>query len=89
MFVSRVADYFGCIVYLLHAFAYCPHDPLICLCLAVASIGRAMQRQADNRHHLITQVRCFVYGGCPLTITCRLGRGFPHSLSRASYRRQS
>ena len=42
-------------VYLLHAYDYCPEDPLVCLCLAVASIGRAMQRQADNRHHLITQ----------------------------------
>lgn len=43
-------------VYLLHAYDYCPHDPMICLCLAIASMGRAMQRQADNRHHLITQV---------------------------------
>lgn len=42
-------------VYLLHAYDYCPEDPLVCLCLAIASIGRAMQRQADNRHHLITQ----------------------------------
>lgn len=46
------------IVYLLHAYDYCEEDPMICLCLAIASIGRAMQRQADNRHHLITQV-CF------------------------------
>ena len=46
----------GNIVYLLHAYDYCPHDPMICLCLAIASIGRAMQRQADNRHHMITQV---------------------------------
>lgn len=30
---------------------------MICLSLAIASIGRAMQRQSDNRHHLITQVR--------------------------------
>lgn len=44
------------IVYLLHAYDYCPNDPMICLCLAIASIGRAMQRQSDNRHHLITQV---------------------------------
>lgn len=43
-------------VYLLHAYDYCPEDPLICLCLAIASFGRAMQRQADNRNHLITQV---------------------------------
>lgn len=45
------------VVYLLHAYDYCPHDPVICLSLAIASIGRAMQRQADNRHHLIAQVR--------------------------------
>jgi general transcription factor 3C polypeptide 3 (transcription factor C subunit 4) len=29
---------------------------MICLSLAIASAGRAMQRQADNRHHLIAQV---------------------------------
>lgn len=29
----------------------------MCLSLAIASVGRAMQRQSDNRHHLITQVR--------------------------------
>lgn len=26
--------------------------------LAIASIARAMQRQADNRHHMIAQVDC-------------------------------
>lgn len=46
-------------VYLLHAYEYCEVDPMICLCLAIASVGRAMQRQADNRHHLIAQVRLF------------------------------
>ena len=60
------------LVYLLHAYDYCPEDPLICLCLAIASLGRAMQRQADNRNHLITQVgfkpRLCVY--C-LTSPCR------------------
>ena len=47
------------IVYLLHAYDYCPNDPMVCLCLAIASIGRAMQRQSDNRHHLIAQVGVF------------------------------
>lgn len=47
----------SCPVYLLHAYDYCPEDPMICLCLAVSSLGRAMQRQSDNRHHLIAQVR--------------------------------
>ncbi|KAJ7892735.1 TPR-like protein [Mycena olivaceomarginata] len=43
------------IFYLLYAYELCPDDPVICLSLAVASIGRAMQRQSDNRHHLIAQ----------------------------------
>ncbi|KAH8103816.1 TPR-like protein [Cristinia sonorae] len=53
-------SYQSALFYLLHAYEYCPHDPMICLCLAVASIGRAMQRQADNRHHLITQGLAFL-----------------------------
>ena len=44
-------------VYLLHAYDYCPNDPMICLGLAISSMGRAMQRQSDNRHHLIAQVK--------------------------------
>jgi hypothetical protein len=74
-------------VYLLHAFDYCPHNPVICLSLAIASIGRAMQRQADNRHHLIAQV-------CLSSAVVReicdngfLGHGFSNSLSLASRRR--
>ena len=47
------------IVYLLHAYDYCPNDPMVCICLAIASIGRAMQRQSDNRHHLVAQVGVF------------------------------
>ncbi|KAJ7185570.1 hypothetical protein C8R46DRAFT_382209 [Mycena filopes] len=43
------------IFYLLHAYDLCPDDPMICLSLAMASFGRAMQRQSDNRHQLITQ----------------------------------
>ncbi|KAI9443193.1 TPR-like protein [Lactarius indigo] len=45
--------------YLLHAYDYCPNDPMICLGLAIASMGRAMQRQSDNRHHLIAQALAF------------------------------
>ncbi|EAU87482.2 hypothetical protein CC1G_02241 [Coprinopsis cinerea okayama7 len=48
------------IFYLLHAYDYAPHDPMICLCLAIASVGRAMQRQSDNRHHLIAQGMAFL-----------------------------
>lgn len=42
--------------YLLQAYESCPEDPLICMSLAIASLSRAMQRQADNRHHTIAQV---------------------------------
>ncbi|KAH6893966.1 hypothetical protein BKA70DRAFT_1160794 [Coprinopsis sp. MPI-PUGE-AT-0042] len=48
------------IFYLLHAYDYAPNDPMICLCLAIASVGRAMQRQSDNRHHLIAQGMAFL-----------------------------
>ncbi|KAJ7033739.1 hypothetical protein C8F04DRAFT_614968 [Mycena alexandri] len=41
--------------YLLHAYDLCPDDPMICLSIAMASFGRAMQRQSDNRHQLVTQ----------------------------------
>ncbi len=50
----------GSTVYFLHAYDYSPDDPMICLCLAIASIGRAMQRQSDNRHHLVTQGMAFL-----------------------------
>ena len=48
------------VVYLLRAYDYCSDDPMICLCLAMASAGHAMQRQSDNRHHLVVQVRVVV-----------------------------
>ncbi|KAJ7848411.1 hypothetical protein B0H13DRAFT_2361910 [Mycena leptocephala] len=44
------------IFYLLMAYDHCQEDPMISICITVASLGRAMQRQCDNRHHLITQV---------------------------------
>ncbi|KAJ3569113.1 hypothetical protein NP233_g5266 [Leucocoprinus birnbaumii] len=53
-------SYQSAIFYLLHAYDYCPEDPMVCLCLAIASIGRAMQRQSDNRHHLVTQALAFL-----------------------------
>ncbi|KAF7318926.1 hypothetical protein HMN09_00228400 [Mycena chlorophos] len=48
-------SYQSAIYYLLQAYELCPQDPVICISLAVASLGRAMQRQSDNRHHLVTQ----------------------------------
>ncbi|KAF8153752.1 hypothetical protein B0H34DRAFT_65394 [Crassisporium funariophilum] len=53
-------SYQSAIFYLLHAYDYYPDDPMLCLCLAIASIGRAMQRQSDNRHHLIVQAMAFL-----------------------------
>ena len=43
-------------VYLLQAYENCRLDPMICLSLSIASMGRAMQRQADNRNYLVSQV---------------------------------
>ncbi|KAJ3881396.1 hypothetical protein F5051DRAFT_397138 [Lentinula edodes] len=53
-------SYQSAIFYLLHAYDYCPEDPMISLSLAIASIGRAMQRQSDNRHYLIAQGMAFL-----------------------------
>ncbi|CDO69335.1 hypothetical protein BN946_scf184746.g16 [Trametes cinnabarina] len=53
-------SYQSALFYLLQAYDYAPEDPLVCLCLAIASVGRAMQRQSDNRHHLITQAMAFL-----------------------------
>jgi len=50
----------GSIYYLLHAFDLYPNDPLVLLSLCVASLGRAMQRQADNRNYLVTQAFGFL-----------------------------
>ncbi|EPQ28789.1 uncharacterized protein PFL1_03592 [Pseudozyma flocculosa PF-1] len=41
------------------AFAIQQNDPLICLCAAVAFVGRSTNRQADNRHHLFLQALAF------------------------------
>ncbi|KAI0629317.1 TPR-like protein [Trametes polyzona] len=53
-------SYQSALFYLLQAYDYAPEDPLVSLCLAIASVGRAMQRQSDNRHHLITQAMAFL-----------------------------
>ncbi|CAE7227038.1 unnamed protein product [Rhizoctonia solani] len=46
--------------YLLKAYDIAPNDPVICLSLGTACIGRAMQRQADNRNHMVTQGFAFL-----------------------------
>ncbi|EIW74984.1 TPR-like protein [Coniophora puteana RWD-64-598 SS2] len=53
-------SYQSAIFYLLYAVKYCPIDPVLHLSIASASLGRAMQRQADNRHHLIVQAFGFL-----------------------------
>ncbi|TFY79029.1 hypothetical protein EWM64_g4983, partial [Hericium alpestre] len=53
-------SYQTAIFYLLHGYDYFKDDPLICLSLAIAYMGRAMQRQADNRHHFIAQAMAFL-----------------------------
>ncbi|KZP20521.1 TPR-like protein [Athelia psychrophila] len=55
-----VRSYQTAIYYLLQAYDHAPEDPMICLNLAIASIGRSMQRQADNRHHLVAQGLAFL-----------------------------
>lgn len=75
------ADEWGHVVYLLLAYDHFPDDPVICLCLAIASFGRAMQRQADNRHHLIAQVRIPPLHCSQFRIHIpRLGDGVPHTV---------
>ncbi|KAJ7029216.1 hypothetical protein C8F04DRAFT_1043456 [Mycena alexandri] len=46
--------------YLLMAYDHCPEDPMISICITVSSLGRAVQRQCDNRHHLISQAMAFL-----------------------------
>ncbi|KAJ7192484.1 hypothetical protein GGX14DRAFT_552972 [Mycena pura] len=53
-------SYQSAIFYLLMAYDYCPEDPMISLCITIASLGRAAQRQCDNRHHLVTQAMAFL-----------------------------
>ncbi|KAF7979955.1 hypothetical protein HWV62_40398 [Athelia sp. TMB] len=55
-----VRSYQTALYYLLQAYDLAPEDPMICLNAAIASIGRSMQRQADNRHHLVAQGLAFL-----------------------------
>ncbi|KAI0049823.1 TPR-like protein [Auriscalpium vulgare] len=72
-------SYQSALFYLLHAYDYCPHDPMVCLSLAIASMGRAMQRQADNRHNLIAQAMAF------LTQYRELRQGDPQGLDEVEF----
>ncbi|KAJ7648348.1 hypothetical protein DFH06DRAFT_1332586 [Mycena polygramma] len=73
-----------------------PRDPMISICMTVASLGRAMQRQCDNRHHLVTQAIAFItryrafralQGDNVVEIEYNVGRTF-HQLGFAIYLRR-
>lgn len=44
------------IVYLFRGYEHVQEDPLLCLMIAQAFMGRAMTRQSDNRNYQISQV---------------------------------
>ncbi|KAH7325447.1 hypothetical protein B0J17DRAFT_581386, partial [Rhizoctonia solani] len=76
-------SYQSAIYYLLKAYDMAPNDPVICLSLGVACIGRAMQRQADNRNHMgfafLSKYRSLRASEGPLKteeVEYNLGRGF-------------
>ncbi|KAJ6568937.1 hypothetical protein B0H19DRAFT_1134257 [Mycena capillaripes] len=80
-------SYQSAMFYLLMAFDHCQEDPMISLSITAASLGRAMQRQCDNRHHLITQAVAFlaryrvlraVHGDHTVEIEYNVGRTFHH-----------
>ncbi|KAJ7448791.1 TPR-like protein [Mycena latifolia] len=81
------------IYYLLMAFDHCQEDPMISLCITIASLGRGVQRQCDNRHHLVTQAMAFIAryralralaGDHTIEIEYNLGRTF-HQLGLYSH----
>ncbi|KAG8991648.1 transcription factor TFIIIC subunit tfc4 [Tulasnella sp. JGI-2019a] len=57
---SSAKSYQSALFYLYQAYDLQPNDPVVCLSLAVASVARAMQRQSDNRHHMIAQGLAFL-----------------------------
>lgn len=63
--------------YLLKTYEVHADDPLICLSLAVAYVSRAMQRQVDNRHHMVVEVsRLLPFVGCALLSDLHSYEGF-------------
>ena len=79
---GSVTDAYLSLVYLLHAYDYQPDDPVICLSLAVAYLGRAMQRQSDNRHYMIAQVRTAYYFSDRITyVIAATESGIPNPVS--------
>ncbi|KZT51273.1 TPR-like protein [Calocera cornea HHB12733] len=58
--LMSVRSFQGALFYFMHAYELNPYDPLLCLSVAVAYLGRSMQRQSDNRHHQIVQGLAFL-----------------------------
>ncbi|KDQ11782.1 hypothetical protein BOTBODRAFT_113883 [Botryobasidium botryosum FD-172 SS1] len=57
---AAAKSYQSALYYLIHAYELQPLDPVICLSLAVSYLGRAMQRQSDNRHHMVAEAMAFL-----------------------------
>ncbi|KZO92429.1 HCP-like protein [Calocera viscosa TUFC12733] len=55
-----VRSYQNALFYFMHAYELNPYDPMLCLSLAIAYLGRSMQRQSDNRHHQLVQGLAFL-----------------------------
>lgn len=47
--------------YCLRIYARFPNDPLVCLACAVACLGRASNRQVDNRNQVVMQAYAFLH----------------------------
>ncbi|KAJ7087686.1 hypothetical protein B0H15DRAFT_982935, partial [Mycena belliarum] len=86
-------SYQSAIFYLLMAYDHCQEDPMISICITVASLGRLVQRQCDNKHHLVTQAMAFLAryrmqrsaaGKHTVEIEYNFGRTF-HQLGLYSY----
>lgn len=67
--------------YWIRVFARQQNDPLICLTTAIACLGRAQNRQVDNRHQVILQAFAFLHHYRQL----RTNSDEPHSLSEVAY----
>ncbi|KAJ6511189.1 TPR-like protein [Mycena sanguinolenta] len=86
-------SYQSAIFYLLMAYDHCQEDPMISLCITIASLGRATHRQCDNRHQLVAQAMAFLAryrtyralsGNHIVEIEYNIGRTF-HQLALYSY----
>lgn len=48
-------------VYFMRAYEANPYDPYLCFLIAQAYLGRALNRQSDNRNYQIAQVRNVIH----------------------------